>query len=408
VATLSTAELSVQTGVPVERIEWLIEIGLIRPREPGGLVPGDGFRAKMVDALIRAGTSTEQIELAVRQHMLDLSHVDNYMLVDTEERSHRTFGQFLEDKADSLASIYTILGFPQPAPDTHLPVIEEDLLERFSTAWAHAQDDQALSRAARILAEGTRHIVGGWAALFDEQISGPARERLLRGEVDTWPHELTKSSIAMYQVMPRLMAWLSDRYVEQLIVAGIVERFEEFLASRGLARAPSPGPPPAVVFVDISGFTRLTERLGDEAAAQASNLLHEQAEAIAAEHDGRLVKLLGDGAMLLFREPSHGVSAAVELVRHLTEDQQLPAHAGIHVGPVIQRDMDVFGRTVNLASRLADRAAPGDIVASGAVREQVSDGFRFEEIEHSTLKGFVEPVTLYRVRPLADLVTGDD
>src|SRR5207244_8045902 len=129
-----------------------------------------------------------------------------------------------------------------------------------------------------------------------------------------------------------LMAWLIDRYVEQLIVAGIVERFEEFLASRGMARPPSPGPPPAVVFVDISGYTRLTERLGDEAAVRTSGLLQELAEATAAGEGGRLVKLLGDGAMLLFGDPSRAVSAAVRVVRQLTENEGMPAHAGIDAG----------------------------------------------------------------------------
>jgi adenylate cyclase len=130
--------------------------------------------------------------------------------------------------------------------------------------------------------------------LFDEQISGPARERLLSGELDAFPRDATEASIRMHRLLPRLMTWLAYRYGEQLIVEGIVERFEEFLASRGLVQPRTPGPPPAVAFVDISGYTRLTEQLGDQAAARTSSVLQDRAaEAIADIGDGRLVKLLG-------------------------------------------------------------------------------------------------------------------
>ncbi len=399
--TLSLEELSARTGVSTERIEWLTEIGLIVPAEPGRFVPGDGFRARMVDALVRSGLSTELIELAARQHTLDLRHVDNYMLVDAQEQSDRSFEDFVREAGDggtSLPALYPILGLAEPEPRAHLPVVEEHLLRQLVETWDLASDERTLARAARIAADGIRHIAIGWSELFDEQIAGPARERMLRGELDSFPEDAKDASIRMHRLLPELMTWLADRYAEQLIVAGIVERFEEFLAWRGLTRPPSPGPPPAVAFVDISGYTRLTEQLGDEAAVRASGVLQERAEAIAVAGDGRLVKLLGDGAMLLFRDPAGAASAVVDVVRRLTEEDHLPAHAGIDAGPVIQRDMDVFGHTVNVASRLADRAEPGEVLASEAVKELVDDGFRFDEVERSTLKGIAEPITLYRVR----------
>ncbi len=76
----------------------------------------------------------------------------------------------------------------------------------------------------------------------------------------------------------------------------------------------------------------------------------------------------------------------------------LSSHAGVHAGPVIERDFDVFGQTVNLASRIADAASPGEVLASEAVAEAASDGtFAFERIQEVDLKGLPEPVALYRV-----------
>jgi adenylate cyclase len=73
-------------------------------------------------------------------------------------------------------------------------------------------------------------------------------------------------------------------------------------------------------------------------------------------------------------------------------------HAGVHTGPVIERDLDVFGQTVNLASRIADAAGPGDVLASEAVVEASRDGrFGFERMQDTELKGLPGPVALFRV-----------
>jgi class 3 adenylate cyclase len=69
-----------------------------------------------------------------------------------------------------------------------------------------------------------------------------------------------------------------------------------------------------------------------------------------------LVKLLGDGAMLHLTDASAGVDAAMDLVETMSGEGALSSHAGVHVGSVIERDLDVFGQTVNLASRIADVA----------------------------------------------------
>jgi adenylate cyclase len=82
----------------------------------------------------------------------------------------------------------------------------------------------------------------------------------------------------------------------------------------------------------------------------------------------------------------------------MTGEGALSPHAGINAGPVIERDLDVFGQTVNLASRIADVAAPGEVLASEAVVETApGDRFGFERIEDALLEGLQSPVALYRV-----------
>jgi adenylate cyclase len=164
------------------------------------------------------------------------------------------------------------------------------------------------------------------------------------------------------------------------------------------AGCPDPLGPPAIVFVDLSGFTRLTRERGDESAVVAATSLQRYADATATRHGGRLVKLLGDGAMLRLADATVGVEAALELVEGMTDEGSLSPHAGINTGPLIERDLDVFGQTVNLASRIADVAAPGEVLASEAVVEAAADDrFGYERIDDVLLEGLPSPVALYRV-----------
>jgi adenylate cyclase len=397
--TTSASELSEETGLPLDRLDWLTHIGLLKPPEPGRFSRGDAIRAKMMKALLDAGFSREQIEWAVSEGNLDLHHVDKYVLVDSGPR-YRTFAEFSAStgtNAHLLPALFHVLGLSEPDPSSRIDVLEEALLDQFLRVWQLAGNDEAFIRAARLAGEGTRFAVAGWMDLFLEQVAGPARERFLRQEVEHFPPEVARASTLLARLLPKLMVWLTQRYLEQIIFGGIVDGFEAFLASRGQAPLPQPAAPPAVVFADLSGYTRLTDERGDETAVRLAEALQRRAEDIAADKGGRLVKLLGDGAMLYFPDPRRGVQAALELVRSFTDDLELSVHAGVHAGPVIERDRDLFGRTVNLAARIAGTAGPGEVIVSEAtLRAAGNEGLRYEPLDGAMLKGFPQPVQLFR------------
>lgn len=398
--TFSTEELAGEADVLPDRIEWLVGIGILKPREPGTFRFGDVFRVKMVSALLEGGFTSEQVGWAVSEGHLNLDRVDEYQVVEPGPRSNRTFAEFMASagpRASLLPAVYAALGLPEPDPSSLIRTDDEERLQRFLEGWDSAGSDETLLRAARLIAEGTRMATQGWGDLFDERVAGPARERLYRGEIERFPDEVREAFSKLLHLQPRMMEWLIQRYNEQRSVSGIVEGFEEFFASRGLRPPPRATAPPAVVFVDLSGYTRLTEERGDEVAVGFAVILQRVSEAAAAANDGRLVKLLGDGAMLWFPDAERGLNAALSLVRALSVDASLPAHAGVHAGPVIERDLDLFGRTVNLASRLAEAAGPGEVLVSEAVRSTVdSPTVRFERADGAVLKGITEPTPLFR------------
>jgi adenylate cyclase len=399
--TYSAAEAADEAACPEERVHWLTGLRLITPEEDGRFSFGAVLVTKMVSALLGSGVPEESIERAATEGFLRFQRTDEYLPYEPGPRSGRTFAEFQASagpRAELLPAIYEVLGLPPPDPGAPIHQDEEELFERFLDAWSMTPDEDALLRAARLMALGTRAAMLGWVDLAAEQLADPARERLLRGELKEFPDDVRVAFTKVTHVAPEMFTWLSARYLEHRSVNGIVEGFERFLATKGMAPIPAPPSPPAIVFVDLSSFTRLTRERGDESAVVAATSLQRLADATATRHGGRLVKLLGDGAMLQLPHPTVGVKAALELVETMNGEGAPSSHAGVHAGPVIERDLDVFGQTVNLASRIADAAAPGEVLASEVVAEATGDEpFGFERIDDADLKGLPRPVALFRV-----------
>jgi adenylate cyclase len=376
-------------------------IGLIGPDEEGRFTRGAVLAVKMASALLEAGVPVGSIERAAAEGLLSFRRTDEYLPREPGPRSERTFAEFQASagpRAELLPAVYEVLGLPKPDPSAPIHLDEEAIFERFLDAWAMSPDEDSVIRAGRLMAQGTRAAMLGWMDLQDEQLAEPARERLLRGELEEFPDDVRLAFIKATGLAPEMFTWLSARYLEQRSVSGIVEGFERFLASRGLAPIPEPPSPPAIVFVDLSGFTRMTRERGDASAVAAATSLQRHADATATRHGGRLVKLLGDGAMLRLTDATVGVDAALDLVETMSGQGALSSHAGVHAGPVIERDLDVFGQTVNLASRIADAARPGEVLASQAVADVAGDGtFGFERMQDAELKGLPGPIVLFRV-----------
>ena len=136
-----------------------------------------------------------------------------------------------------------------------------------------------------------------------------------------------------------------------------------------------------VLFADVAGSTKLYESAGDAVAMDAIERclgLMRHATEVAG---GRVVKTIGDEIMALFPTPDAATGAAAEMQHAI--DQLLPVastklglRVGFHFGPVMQRDGDVFGDTVNVASRLVEQAVRGQIITSSETMAMLGPVFR--------------------------------
>jgi adenylate cyclase len=201
----------------------------------------------------------------------------------------------------------------------------------------------------------------------------------------------TQMSAQLAAVVQRMLLAVYTRHQERYTIDHLVSHIEAVVTER------RPQRPPAMCFLDLAGYTRLTEERGDRVAAALATSLADLVEQVSLPHGGQPVKWLGDGVMFHFKRPGQGVVAALEMVERTPQAGLPPAHVGLHAGPVVFQDGDYFGRTVNLAARIAGHADPGQVLVSDEVVAECAGGsVAFEPIGPVPLKGVTDPVPLHR------------
>jgi adenylate cyclase len=157
--------------------------------------------------------------------------------------------------------------------------------------------------------------------------------------------------------------------------------------------------PVTVGFVDIVGFTQLGEEVEPEDLGTVVRGF-ERSVSEAVDAPVRLVKTIGDAAMLVAPEPGPLVDTVLGLVERSRDNDPL-LRGGIASGEGLPRAGDWYGRPVNLAARLTSFARRGTVVASGEVREAAGDGYDWSAAGSRRFKGVKGSIDVYRVRPQA-------
>lgn len=154
-----------------------------------------------------------------------------------------------------------------------------------------------------------------------------------------------------------------------------------------------------VVFTDVVASTEVLDRLGDEAARTTLRSIEDIVGAAAAAQSGRVVKHLGDGSLLDFDSASDALDFARKVQIDLAAGD-LQVRIGMAAGEPIREEGDLHGAVVVMASRITDEASPGDVIASDGVRQLVlGKSFEFEDLGEHALKGFDEPLRIWRLQP---------
>ena len=151
------------------------------------------------------------------------------------------------------------------------------------------------------------------------------------------------------------------------------------------------------LFADLAGFTALTERVGDEAAADLALRFCDEVCALNSGHGAEDVKTLGDGALIRVGDPTLAICLALDIVGQVGARNGLPAvRVGGHHGPAVRRRGDWYGSTINIAARIAALAEPGQALFSAQARAAAGpdDAVRFTHLGRRPLRGVSTAVEL--------------
>jgi adenylate cyclase len=392
--------MAARAGVDPDYVDRLVELGFLSPGSGNTFSAGDVRRARWVQSFERAGVPLEGLAAAVRDGTLSFSYLDAAAFDRFAGVSTTTFRE-LSDRTgvplDLLLVIREAHGFAEPGPEDHVREDELSVVPAIENQLAAGIRPEVIERLLRAYGDGLRKIVEIETDWYRTEVQMP----LLEGGMTEAEMLAAQADIGsrMAPLMEQALLSIYHGQQEHAWSTSAVEDVETALERSGLYRPVRR--PPAVCFLDITGYTRLTEERGDEAAAELATRLASLVRGSSREHDGQPVKWLGDGVMFYFANPGDGVLAALDMVDGLPAAGLPPAHVGIHAGPVVFQEGDYFGRTVNIAARIAEYARPGEVLVSQEVVDATElDGVGVTAIGPIELKGVSEPLSLHSVRRL--------
>jgi class 3 adenylate cyclase len=396
VADHSRAEAAKRSGVDVTYIDRLIELGIISPDIGDRLTKGDVPRAQMAQTLENAGIALESLAASIKSGHGDLGFMDAPTYERFAALSDETFERLSRRRSLPLSLVMLIreaTGGATPAPDDRMREDELSVVPFVEIELAMGFRPVSIERTLRVLGDSLRRVAAtesdAWRSDLMEPMLARGATAIELGATSSSPETVTLDQATDEAV---LAIWHAQQ--AQSWTANIIGGFEKALTDAGLLKTlPRP---PAICFLDITGYTRLTYERGDEVAADLAERLGRLVTRSTLESGGRPVKWLGDGVMVYFRDPGPGVVAALEMVDGVSFAGLPPAHVGLHAGPVLFQQGDYYGRTVNLASRIAEYARPGEVLVSQEVVDACAGvDVTFTEIGPVELKGISGVVRLH-------------
>jgi adenylate cyclase len=358
--------------------------------EAEGLLEGlsdDAARAarrNLLDKLHADGVSVDQLRQAVEEQRLALLPVERQLATEARYTAREIAEQSGLD-LEWFQAQRRALGLAVPDPNER--VYGEIDLESAKLGRQYRDvglPDEDAMEAQRVLGRGM--------ARYAESVRDLVGQAFL--EAGTNEAELAgRLEVVAQNLIPLAGPWLE--YVFNMHMREALR--QEVVTAEQLATGQLGGRDTAFAFADLVGFTELGETIPSEELGSVAGRLSRLAEE-AIEPPVKIVKEIGDAVMLVSPEPAQLVETTLRLVEGSDGAEGLPAiRAGLAFGPAVNRWGDWYGSTVNVASRLTERARPASVLATEGVRD-AADGFLWSFAGEKRLKGLSAPLKTYRAR----------
>jgi len=350
--------------------------------------PDAAERLALLEFLDQQGVTPAELAAAEREDRLGSILMERSVGSGTERLTVGDVAERTRCAPELLGRIWRASGFPDPGPEARI-FTEEDLevLATFALATTYFGEEVAL-QMVRVIGSSMARIADATfrAALVnvDDALFVTASS----------PLEAVRTSAELLAMLP-----LAARAMDVLLRRHLQVTNRRFEAQPSGEAADVETPDLVVGFVDLVGFTALSHDLATRTLARAVSEFELLAADLVTSGDGRVVKELGDGVMFVAADVGRGCEIALGLLDALGDHAVLPPlRASLAAGEVVAREGDYFGPVVNLAARMLRLAAPGELLVTHEARARVGDdAYHFEPLGARLIRGFAEPVDLYRV-----------
>ena len=390
-----------RAGTTVEEMQQLVDLGILQPDADGRFSDGDVRRVGVIHGLTASSIPVDQVASALGSHDFSLDFVDDPSYSLFASYSNETFEDVSARTGIPLNLLTTMreaTGSATPDPGSRIREDELAIVAAIEYQLSRGFREIAVERHVRVIGDSMRRVAESAGDVWRSEVMDPLlaagynAEQIGAQSNETsraWTPLDNAALLAFYRAQSA-HTWLANivgAAESTLVRAGLRDRLDRV---------------PAMCFLDITGYTRLTQERGDAAAAELASSLARLVERTSMRYGGRPVKWLGDGVMFHFRDPGPGVVAALEMVTGVADAGLPPAHVGLHAGPVIFQEGDYYGATVNVASRIAEYARPGEVLVSQEVVDAASEAaVAFREIGPVELKGVGGAMRLHAASLLA-------
>jgi len=385
---LTLKEAADRVGVAASTLRRWARDGLI-PRFDGSWSPSAVSHARIVARLRERGHSLREIRRASDEGRLAFGYVEE--LFDTGEEVYTLAQASHETRLDPalIERVVGALGTTRAQVD-HLSAADVQLLRVVAKVLDAGLPLVAMLQLVRVYGQAMARVADAEVRLFHLHVHEPLMRSGATGiETADEMFELTRrllplSSPVMDQVHQRYL----QHFVEQDVVGHMESDLDGDDTALGRMRV-------AIAFADLAGYTRLTEEAGE---LEAVDVVERFVDAVQASlpDDARVIKTIGDEAMIVGSDPAALTDWGVAFQR-LEPGRTLPRIA-IHYGNALYRDGDYYGRDVNIASRVAARAAGGEVLVTRPVVERARGNLEFDRIAEVRLKGFTESTEVFIAR----------
>lgn len=345
-------------------------------------------RVALLRQLLADGFTVQELQAATREGRLALLPVERVLHREGARLSSLDIATQTGLPLDLLVRLWRALGLAETAPDD-VAYTESDLVAATTVAQFRAAglDEDALVVIGQVVGDGMARLA--------ETLREIAGESLLRaGDSErTLGLRYAEAAEQLVPLLTPLLGYVLGVHLKEQIRTDVITQVE--LASGRLDAARDI----TVGFADLVGFTTLGERVPLSDLGRAGRRLGEMAIA-AARPPVRLVKMIGDAALLVSPTSEALVGAALDLVSRVDAEPGAmpPLRVGIARGQAIPLSGDWFGSPVNLASRITGIARPGSVLVTKSVRDDVKPSFSWSYAGTRRFKGVRGEVPLYRAR----------